>query len=138
MYLLLRVSTGENWNGFMRRMIPNNENCDKFRKYNISAPWCLSGYDYPNCTEISGCGAGISVYVYFYSFTLLVSFVILNLFVGIVLEAFENSNGGDILSSHDMDHFTSCWVDFDPSATWCITVGSTMTWCTFGSGKSRS
>ncbi len=123
MFLLLRFSTGENWNGFMRSMIPSEENCDEYPKYNRDAPWCLNDGSYPNCTEINGCGAGFTAYIYFYSFTLLVSFVILNLFVGIVLEAFENSNEGDILSPNDMDHFTKCWSEFDPSATWHIKAG---------------
>jgi len=49
-----------------------------------------------------------------------VSFVILNLFIGIVLEAFETSDEGDILRPKDLDDFTSKWSQFDPSATWYI------------------
>lgn len=121
MFLLLRFSTGENWNGYMRAIIPSNDKCDKYPIYNQTAPWCLSDKDNTNgCTEINGCGAGISAYVFFYSFTLLVSYVILNLFVGIVLEAFEHSNEGDILSPNDMDHFTKCWSELDPTASWHI------------------
>lgn len=120
MLLLLRFSTGENWNGFMRSIMENTSDCVMFPKYNPDAPWCLSDEDYPTCTEINGCGADFSAFVYFYSFTLLISFVIMNLFVGIVLEAFENGNEGDILSPDDMNHFTQCWAEFDPTATWHI------------------
>ena len=122
MFLLLRFSTGENWNGFMRSIIPSSPGCVKYPSYNPDSPWCLRGKNYPNCTEINGCGAGLIAFVYIYSFTLLVSFVILNLFVAIVLEAFEKSNEGDILSPSDMSHFTQCWAEFDPSATWRIKV----------------
>ena len=120
MFLLLRFSTGENWNGYMRSILTNKSDCVMFPKYNPDAPWCLSNEDYPICTEINGCGAGFSAFIYFYSFTLLISFVIMNLFVGIVLEAFENGNEGDILSPDDMNHFTQCWAEFDPKATWHI------------------
>ena len=104
----------------MRSIITDTEACDPSPTYNPEAPWCLSPEDYPNCTPLNGCGAGFSAYIYFYSFTLLVSFVILNLFVGIVLEAFETSDEGDILSSEDLDEFTKSWAHFDPGATWGI------------------
>ena len=120
MLLLLRFSTGENWNGFMRSIVQSESDCLKYPEYNPNAPWCLTGDDYPNCTEINGCGAGFSAFIYFYSFTMLVSFVVLNLFVGIVLQAFENSNEGDILNPDDLNHFTKCWAQFDPTATWHI------------------
>ena len=118
--LLLRFSTGENWNGFMRSIIPSNDNCDPNPVFNPTYPWCLQGEDYPDCTPINGCGAGFAGYLYFYSFTLLISFVVLNLFVGVVLEAFERSNEGDILSPDDLDEFTNIWAEFDPNATWHI------------------
>jgi len=120
MLLLLRFSTGENWNGFMRSIVDDNQGCEPNPVYNPDSPWCLVDGDFPNCTALNGCGAGILAYAYFYSFTLLVSFVILNLFVGIVLEAFETSDEGDILSPKDLDDFTSKWSQFDPSATWYI------------------
>ena len=120
MLLLLRFSTGENWNGFMRSIVDDNQDCEPNPAYNPDSPWCLVDGDFPNCTPLNGCGAGILAYAYFYSFTLLVSFVILNLFVGIVLEAFETSDEGDILSPKDLDDFTSKWSQFDPSATWYI------------------
>lgn len=120
MLLLLRFSTGENWNGFMRNILDDVDGCDPNPIYNPELPWCLRPNDYPDCAPLNGCGAGISAYMYFYSFTLLVSFVILNLFVGIVLEAFETSDEGDLLSAEDLDEFTKSWAHFDPSATWCI------------------
>ncbi len=122
MFLLLRFSTGENWNGFMRSIIPSGPACVKYPSYNPEAPWCLGDENQRNCTELNGCGVGFSAFAYFYSFTLLVSFVILNLFIGIVLEAFEKSNEGDLLSPDDMNHFVHCWAEFDPAATWHIKV----------------
>lgn len=120
MLLLLRFSTGENWNGFMRSIINDRDGCDKNPNYRRGSPWCVGYNDDPHCTPLNGCGAGFSTYLYFYSFTLLISFVILNLFVGIVLEAFENSNEGEILNSEDLDDFVTKWSYFDPNATWYI------------------
>ena len=120
MMLLLRFSTGEDWNGFMRSIIPDKEGCIIDPLYNATSPWCFRDEDYPTCTEINGCGAGYSAFIYFYSFTLIVSFVILNLFVGVVLEAFESSAEGDILEQDDLDQFTSIWTSFDPDASWYI------------------
>lgn len=120
MLLLLRFSTGENWNGFMRSVIEDTEGCDKSPKYTPGVPWCLGDGDSLDCIPLNGCGAGFSAYLYFYSFTLLISFVILNLFVGVVLEAFETSNEGEILSTEDLDDFVTKWSYFDPDATWYI------------------
>ena len=114
MLLLLRFSTGENWNGFMRSIISSKSDCELNPTFNETSPWCLTRDNNPNCTPINGCGAGFSAFVYFYSFTLLISFVILNLFVCIVLDAFENCTEGDILSSADLEEFTKVWAQFDP------------------------
>merc|ERR1712085_83418 len=89
-------------------------------EHNEAYPWCLKEEDYPNCTEINGCSAGISVFVYFYSFTIIVSFIILNMIVAIVLQAFEASSEGNILESADLEEFVRVWSEFDPNATWFI------------------
>ena len=118
MLLLLRFSTGENWNGFMRSMMVNQPNCSESPIYD--SPWCISETDLPECRRINGCGAGVFGFIYFYSFTLLMSYVVMNLFVGIVLEAFESSNEGEILKAEDLAAFTTAWSRFDPEATWFI------------------
>ena len=48
------------------------------------------------------------------------SFVILNMFVAVVLQAFEESNEGELLAPADLDHFVSIWSEFDPDASWFI------------------
>ncbi|GMH93963.1 hypothetical protein TL16_g12770 [Triparma laevis f. inornata] len=125
--LLFRFATGENWNGFMHSLMDDPDGCVMDHAemiYNASAPFCVSESDYPNCTPINGCGSGASISprIYFYSFTLGVSFVMLNLFVGVVLDAFDNSEEGDILGPEDMDKFTTTWAEFDPEGTWHIQV----------------
>ena len=125
--LLFRFATGENWNGFMHSMMDDPDGCIMDHAdmvYDPDAPFCVSESDYPNCTPINGCGSGASISprVYFYSFTLGVSFVMLNLFVGVVLDAFDNSEEGDILGPEDLDKFTETWSNFDPDGTWHIKV----------------
>jgi len=140
MLLLLRFSTGEGWMSVMYALLEERENCcqdiwccqredslleeggmcDSNPEYDEAYPWCLHEGDYPNCIEINGCSAGASVFVYFYSFTMIVSFLILNLFVGLVLQAFEASNEGELLEPADLEHFVSVWSKFDPEATWFI------------------
>lgn len=117
MQFLMKISTGEAWNSLMYTMLEERDDCDSDPVYNEASPWCIDEKDYPNCTEINGCKAGYSVFIFFYSFTLIVSYVILNLIVGVVLEGFENSNEGDILSLSDLQNFVKTWALFDPEAS---------------------
>jgi len=117
MQFLMKISTGEGWNALMYTMLEERDDCDLDPVYNETSHWCIDERDYPNCTEINGCEAGYSVFIFFYSFTLIVSYVILNLIVGVVLEGFENSNEGDILSLSDLQNFVKTWALFDPEAS---------------------
>ena len=117
MQCLMKFSTGENWNGFMYTMLEERVDCDSNPVYNQASPWCIDDSDYPNCTEINGCEASYSVFIYYYSFTLIISYVVLNLIVGVVIESFENSSEGDILSRSDLDNFVKTWALFDPEAS---------------------
>merc|ERR1711871_1144797 len=129
--ILFRFATGENWNGYMHTMINNAEEPDCMpisdMKYNKTAPWCISESDYMlpgGRTEINGCGNSVSIppHLFFYMFTLMVTFVMLNLFVGVVLGAFENAEEGDVLGPEDLDKFIEVWGNFDPEATFMIKV----------------
>ena len=132
MILLFRFSTGENWNGYMHSIIIDGEGCVKSDvfSYDADSPWCFDDdSNRPDCTEINGCGGAAipgleteMTYLYFYSFTLMVTFVMMNLFVGVVMDAFEANEEGDILGPEDLDTFTATWADFDPDATNFITV----------------
>lgn len=131
MLLLLRFSTGESWMSVMYALLEDRKDC-------CQDIWCCHGEDglcdlnlehnqtqklcikEENCIEINGCSAGISVFVYFYSFIIIVSFIILNMIVALVLEAFEASSEGDILEASDLEEFVQVWSEFDPNATWFI------------------
>ncbi|KAL7543245.1 hypothetical protein ACHAXR_012558 [Thalassiosira sp. AJA248-18] len=118
MLLLLRFATGESWPTFMYGMMEERELCNPNPEYDEASPWCKHEKDYPNCSEVNGCSAGASVFIYFYSFTIIVSFIILNMFVAVVLQAFEASSEGELLDTADLEHFVNVWSQFDPEATW--------------------
>ena len=118
--LLLRFATGESWPSYMYGLMEERTNCDPDPVYDEASPWCLDENDYPNCREVNGCSAGSSAFIYFYSFTILVSFIILNMFVAVVLQAFEASSEGEILDPADLEHFVSVWSKFDTEASWFI------------------
>ncbi len=54
MVLLLRFSTGENWNGFMYDMVADRENCEPNPVYN---PDMCGFTSRANCTPLNGCGS---------------------------------------------------------------------------------
>lgn len=136
MLLLLRFSTGEGWMSVMYALKEERVDCctdiwccplnddaalsGATCGMDPTIEWCLNEEDYPDCREVNGCGAGASVFAYFYSFTIVVSFIVMNMLVAIVLEAFEASNEGELLDPEDLEQFVSVWSEFDPQATWYI------------------
>ena len=60
MVLLLRFSTGENWNGFMYDMVAEREGCESQPVYDPD----MCGFTYhANCKPLNGCGSR-SIYPY--------------------------------------------------------------------------
>lgn len=53
MVLLLRFSTGENWNGFMYDMNADREGCVSSPEYD---PDVCGFTDHANCEPLNGCG----------------------------------------------------------------------------------
>lgn len=53
MLLLLRFSTGENWNGFMYDMAAERDGCDPDPEYD---PDVCGFTDHANCIPLNGCG----------------------------------------------------------------------------------
>jgi hypothetical protein len=101
---LLRCSTGESWNAIMREAA-NTEGCTHTVPFDPSVCGFSSsspsaspsgagaagvGGDEYMCTPIDGCGTS-AAFAYFGSFCLLVSFVFVNLFVAVILEAFADT-----------------------------------------------
>merc|ERR1712227_278578 len=88
MLTLLRFSTGENWNGFMHNVAAHKPNCVKDPQYDED----MCGFNNkPGCKELNGCGSS-AIFIYLLSFTLIVTFVFLNLFIGVILEGFDDAD----------------------------------------------
>jgi uncharacterized membrane protein YgcG len=85
---LLRCSTGEAWNSLMHEAAATS-NCGAIPSvYNSSV--CGYADSERGCEPIDGCGNWFA-FPYFVSFSIVVTFVFLNLFIAVVLEAFSVS-----------------------------------------------
>ena len=107
MLLLFRCATGESWNLIMHELADSTGNCVNSQTYEERQ---LYG--------IRGCGSALA-YPYFISFMLLISLMIMNLFVAVVIEGFEESRKDDedsIINSRQLDTFLEKWSRYDPKA----------------------
>ncbi|CAM9841905.1 unnamed protein product, partial [Laminaria digitata] len=120
MVLLLRFSTGENWNGFMYDMNSEREGCVSTPEYD---PDMCGFTDHANCEPLNGCGTW-TIFPYMVTFTLAITFVFMNLFIGVILDGFDAASSGstDVITQEDFTRFAERWAEFDPHATCLITV----------------
>ena len=103
---LLRVSTGESWTFLMsdcaRELGPG------FVCYEIS--------NYQEYVEkgLMGCGNALS-YAYFISFQLIFTMILLNLFIAVILKAFEETSKSEsfMIPDHNIDQFVERWKKKD-------------------------
>jgi len=128
--LLIRSMTGEGWNFIMHDL-----SMSKWYYESILETTCgemdLQTVDFAtldlnkdgfvdNPTE---CGSGFS-FLYFISYTILVSFIFLNLFIAVIFEGFEESRG-----SEPMEVITKClenWERYDPFNTMYIPLSKAL------------
>eukprot|EP00755_Sulcionema_specki_P015559 Sspe_Gene.59734::Locus_32834_Transcript_1_1_Confidence_1.000_Length_6014::g.59734::m.59734/K04851/CACNA1D; voltage-dependent calcium channel L type alpha-1D len=103
--LLLRITTGEAWNGIMHDSVVTPPSCD------------------PHLDE---CGDKMS-YIYFISFVVVGSYIFLNLFVAVLLDSFNDTVADDVgehlITDEEVDHFFAVWKRFDPLQTCSIELG---------------
>ena len=135
MMTLLRSTTGENWNGLMHSLASQSDGCDPDPAYDPDM--CGFG-DARACTRpLNGCGSP-SVYAFMVSFTLIVTYIMLNLSIAIILESFsesedssgdktktsdnENDFNEESLTPDELEQYINMWSRFDPLATGFITV----------------
>lgn len=117
MIMLMKFSTGEDWNGFMYELA--NDDHDSYK--------CLNTQTYAivqsNGGQYRGCGSFLA-YPYFISFTIIVSMLIMNLSVAAVIEGLEqakNENLG-IVTADQIEQLLDIWVEYDPKATGWISL----------------
>ena len=106
---LLRMSTGENWNDLMT---------DCARHLNPSFV-CFEVDDYESYERLGlmGCGSG-TAWIYFISFQLIFAMMLLNLFVAVLIETFEETSKAEsfLVPESNLSDFVSSWRESDMDA----------------------
>ncbi|RWS32009.1 muscle calcium channel subunit alpha-1-like protein [Leptotrombidium deliense] len=93
--VLFRSATGESWQEIMLT--------------------CATG-ECEKGIEEKSCGNSIA-YLYFISFYILCSFLIINLFVAVIMDNFDYlTRDWSILGAHHLDEFVRLWSEYDPDA----------------------
>ncbi|GFN75763.1 sodium leak channel non-selective protein-like [Plakobranchus ocellatus] len=103
--LLFRIVTGEDWNKIMHDCM-------------VSPPFCTKGGNYWE----TDCGNYIASIIYFCTFYVIITYIVLNLLVAIIMENFSlfYSNEEDaLLSYNDIRQFQNTWnlVDINRKGT---------------------
>ena len=118
MFLLFRMSTGESYNGLMHDAMITGDDC----RPKIDAWFDPVG----QCTRElpSNCGFPAIAPIYFLSFFIFSSLMLLNLLVAIILDNFgdqQEDENLEALKKVDTDMFKIAWCDYDPYASGFIT-----------------
>jgi len=148
---LLRFSTGENWNGFMHdlqigpaepnecfanlKLSPSHEDYPEGGScYDSSScgyvgldrPWCNPAFEGQDgiWKDVNGPSQGKFItFGFFLVFQLSISYVFLNLFIGIILEGFDSADETKrSIKPEDFEKFSEHWAEFDPDATFYIEI----------------
>lgn len=98
--VLFRSATGESWQEIMMA-------CANFPDVMCDM-----------ASEDAGKTCGVDfAYLYFISFYILCSFLIINLFVAVIMDNFDYlTRDWSILGAHHLDEFIRLWADYDPDA----------------------
>eukprot|EP00941_MAST-03F_sp_MAST-3F-sp1_P005593 g5593.t1 len=108
---LCRACTGENWNGQMYSLAHQVANCRNDPPYDPK--YCgFEGSDPDTCTPLDGCGSPVA-YPFYITFTCFVTFVVLNVFVAVILEAFDDSSNAEDakLTEEQWEIFCKTWCN---------------------------
>lgn len=117
MLTLFRFSTGENWNGFMHDMTIPMDGCVAVPEYDDQ----MCGFnDEPGCIPLNGCGT-VDAFPFLTSFTLVVTFIAINLFISIILDG-HSSQSNMLVGQAEFEHFLKLWRKYDPDADQYISV----------------
>jgi hypothetical protein len=115
---LIRCMTGEGWNEIMHSLMKNSYEFGHVMgapcidDYTITAETYDSLYDRCLLSSPVACGKPKSAMFFFVTYTCVITFIILNLFVAVVLEGFDDSNSGD--DDVTVERCVEIWKKFDP------------------------
>jgi len=123
MLTLLRCATGEFWNGLMYDLAIS-EGCRSDIQYDPN----MCGFnDSPTCVPLDGCGSKVS-YPFFVTFTLIITFVTIELFTAVIMDGFEDSSeqekvnrAGKLgMTMAQYHEYCRVWLKYDPTLSWVI------------------
>ncbi|CAK4082357.1 unnamed protein product [Aphanomyces euteiches] len=113
---LIGFSTGENWDNFMwevYEVVPETNPSCVDPTFNAS----MCGFnDFEGCVPLNGCGSWVIV-PYMYFFELIVGYIGLNLFSGILVDAVADADAATSSAVVDLHEFAVMWADYDPKGT---------------------
>ncbi|EQC33495.1 hypothetical protein SDRG_09004 [Saprolegnia diclina VS20] len=119
---LIGFSTGENWNNFTWEIYytspATNPNCDD-RTFNDHM--CGFNDTDPDCIPLDGCGSWFIV-PFMYSMYLIIGYLGMNLFSGIVIDAIGDSSAASPVNPATLAEFADRWAEFDPQGGGLITA----------------
>ncbi|KAF0724290.1 hypothetical protein Ae201684P_003319 [Aphanomyces euteiches] len=118
---LIGFSTGENWDNFtweVYNQVPaTNPTCED-RPFNAS----MCGYNNSyGCIPLDGCGNSL-ILPFMYLFFLIMGYIGINLFSGIVVDAIGDSSSDCPVNVNTLTEFSDRWAKFDPSGSGLITA----------------
>ncbi|KAK9816590.1 hypothetical protein WJX72_002338 [[Myrmecia] bisecta] len=139
MVLLFQMANGEAWNDVMIDYQVAPPTCD-----NHTTPYCKSAagvelqqlLNQGACladsstnvwvTEVDNCGLSTISPIYFCSFQILGTFIMMNLVIAVVMENFSMSRdaGSKEVTQDDIEDFSLVWTQFDPAARGFIKLDS--------------
>lgn len=117
---LLRSATGEAWDACMHDLASRPAGCVDEPPYDPTMCGFSNAVD---CTPLNGCGNPIA-FAFFCSFTLLVTYVMLNLTIAVILEGFSLSHEDEepLFEPELLNEFQLKWSEVDPKATGFVSV----------------
>ncbi|KAG0244946.1 calcium channel protein [Actinomortierella wolfii] len=105
MLMLIRMTTGENWDFVMHDMM-------------VEPPYCTPSQQ--NYLD-SDCGSRAWAYVMFLSFYIVCTYILLNMFIAVIISnfsfAYQSDSISTLITREDLRNFKLTWAKFDPRGT---------------------
>lgn len=105
MLMLIRMTTGENWDFVMHDMMVQSPLCTPNRKSYLN----------------SDCGSEPWAYFMFLSFYIICTYILLNMFIAVIISnfsfAYQQDSLTTLITREDLRNFKMTWAKFDPRGT---------------------
>lgn len=109
MLLLFRVGTAAGWNTILDPLMVSAPDCDP---------------DIENDGENSNCGNRFLAVFFFVSYILIIFLIIINMYIAVILENFNEAQSQEEIgvTDDDLETFIQVWEEYDPKATHYISL----------------